>query len=142
MSQHHKEFPGGEQLKDETHGKYLEADHSPDHEHVAANEEGNEGEASEQVHDDNEAAEESELIRASITRPAPPPPVPNMSTRPVSIHHKGGSESSSTRSLPTSRALPSAPDSEVRPENQEAVVPPRPSRRSIPLPPAPIHEGT
>lgn len=138
LSQHHKEFQGGAGLEDETRGK-PEEERSPEN----ASEDEEADEEIEQVHDAYEDQEET-MMPERTTHSMSPPPIPNMSARPVDLHDERGSEGSTRRSLPLPpHTLPLARESEARPKTTESVTSPGPFTSSIPPPPpALVDEST
>lgn len=130
LSQPNKEFrrdaEGHERVDDDIRGKQFQEGFSPDHELSTANieEEANEGEPS-APHDHNEG---SEMVPENTRSIAPVSPVSNISV-------SSGLEGLALRSQLT-------PELQAELEAQDPPVSTRPSRRSLPPPPAPVDEGT
>ena len=133
LSQHNKEFrrdAEGHKLDDDIRGKQLQEGFSPDHELSIAD--SDEGEPFAPP-DHNEG---SEMMAPANTRSiAPVSLVPNISVRPDTVQDSSGLEGLTLRSQPP-------PELRAQLEAQDPPVSSRPSRRSIPPPPAPVDEGT
>jgi hypothetical protein len=128
LSQHNKEFrrdaEGHEQVDDDIRGKQLQEGLSPDHELSIAN-----------IVEEADDHEGSEMTLANMRSVLPVSPVPNICARPDDVQDSSGSEGLTLMSQPP-------PELPAQPEAQDPPVSSRPSRRSIPPPPAPVDEGT
>lgn len=104
------------------------------------NEESNEQKES---YSHSEDYDEDERAPPRINRPIPPPPVPNMSSRPDLPHQRSTSQGS-IRPLPQPpRIAPTTiplPETEI--EDQGYLQTPRPYYRPIPPVPLPVDDGT
>ena len=122
LSQHNKEFrhdAEGHERDNNIRGKQLQDRLSPDHE-LSIEEADHEGRKM--------APENTHSI-------APVSPVPNIISVKPDIQDRSGSEGLTLKSQPP-------PEFRAQPEAQDPPVSSRPSRRSIPPPPAPVDEGT
>ncbi|KIM81016.1 hypothetical protein PILCRDRAFT_821853 [Piloderma croceum F 1598] len=137
LSQPNKEFrrdaEGHERVDDNIRGKQLQERLSPDHEMSTANieEEADDDGEPFAPHDHNEG---SELATENARSIAPVSPVSNISVRPDIVQDSSGLEGLALRSQP--------PELQAQLEAQDPPVSSRPSRRSIPPPPALVDEET